>query len=588
MSTPATARAARPLTLALLGWGALACGAASPTQTSNGVAGAATAGSNASSGGSPASSAAGDGAGGTKNTLGDGGVSQTVAGTAGSAAPGGSAGAGPLVPNFPPLIDGCDIPTAQQRADSALVSLLVNFWSGADQYLRATAPANGKLTGYWTYAQAFDALLDGVERTQGQHYSGLIRAFYEGRAARGWLTDYYDDEAWMTLALMRAYDLTADKRYLDTAETIYKDIMTQWDTTCCGTHLGGIWWDKKRTQKATASNAGPALAGIRLAKRTNNAAYLDFAKKVYGFWMTDMVEPATFAIYDHLSPNGDRGTGSLTYNHGLMIGAALELNAATGEAHYLTEAHGFGHYLITKATRDSSAGPVLFDGTTCNGDCAAWKGIGYRYLAELYRKDPTHDDYRKVLTSSASALWELARDNTMNYFSSNWAGPAPAAGGVEAQGSAAMSLNQYAMLCGTDRTAAPPPAGVYQAEEGWVDHVDVEAHAGRGFLGFGYVSAFTKDKQGFTLDVTVAQAGKYSLAWLYTAGEGTCVRSELVNGQVVDPSLQFPATPSWTAWTPAPSNLTLPAGKSTIQLVFDSANGSKTSLDIDQLTVAPL
>jgi hypothetical protein len=293
-------------TLALSATGCSSEPASSPTP----AAGGAPLGNGGNDGGSPASNSAGNAAAG--NSALGGSAGQASAGTAGTTALGGAGGMGTVTATFPPLIDGCDIPVAHQRADSALAALLVKFWSGADQYLRATAPSNDQLTGYWTYAQAFDALLDGVERTHGQRYRGLVRAFYEGRAARGWLTDYYDDEAWMTLALMRAYDLTADARYLTTAETIYQDIMTQWDTTCCGAHHGGIWWDKKKTQKATASNAGPALAGIRLAKRTNKPQYLDFAKQVYGFWMTDMVEPTTFAIYDHLSPDGTRGTGSLT------------------------------------------------------------------------------------------------------------------------------------------------------------------------------------------------------------------------------------------------------------------------------------
>jgi len=533
-------------------------------------------GGNNASGGSGGASAAGSA--GLGGVGGSGGSSITMGGAAGSAG---------TAAQFPPLIDGCDIATAHAHADTELGATLSNFWSGADQYLRALAPSDGTLTGYWTYAQVFDAILDGVERTQGQRFGGLVQAFYQGRSARGFLVDYFDDEAWLTLALMRAFDLTGEQRYLDTAETIYQDIMKQWDTTCCGTHLGGIWWDKKQTQKATASNAGPALAGARLAQRTKKPEYLAFSKQVYAFWMSDMVDQKTYAIYDHLSPDGTRAPGALTYNHGLMIGAALELNAATGEAHYLTEAHGFGHYLITNATRTTSAGPVLFDGTTCNGDCAAWKGIGYRYLAELYRKDPTHADYRNVLTSSVNALWTLARNTDSNLFSGNWAGPAPTTAGVEAQGSGTMALNLYAMLCGADPAPHPWPQGVYQAEEGVLDHVDFEATPGRGFIGLGYVSAFTKDKQGVSIAIDVAQAGKYVLAWLYTAGEGAGVRSVIVNGQTQTPALAFAATPSWTAWTSAQSIADLPAGKSTIGLYFDASKGSKTSLDIDQLTVSP-
>lgn len=514
------------------------------------------------------------------------GAGGVAPGGAGGLTAAGAGGAGGSTLHFPKLIAGCDAAAAHANADRALAAALVSFWNGDQQYLNAVFPDKGNLTGYWTYAQVFDALLDGVERTGGTRYRGWVRAFYEGRAARGWLVDYYDDEAWMTMALMRAFDLTHEQRYLDTAETIFADIMKQWDTTCCGSHLGGIWWDKKKTQKATASNAGPALAGVRLAQRAGKSTYLDFAKKTYAFWMSDMVEASTFAIYDHLSPNGERAPGALTYNHGLMIGAALELNLATKEAHYLAEAHSFAGYMVSKATRPSSAGPVLYDGSPCTGDCAAWKGIGYRYLALLFQHDPSHADYRTLLGNDANAVWTLARNPSNDLFSSIWSGPAPTTGGVEAQGSAAMALGLYAELCGDDPT--PPTPGVYQAEEGWLDHVNPEANAGRNFLGFGYVSAFTKDKQAFTLDIAVATAGKYALDFRYTAGEGTCKRTLLVNGVAQAEQLEFPATPNWTNWVTARATADLPAGASQITVRFESSKGSKTSLDVDQLTVSPL
>src|SRR5450432_1328792 len=506
--------------------------------TSNGAAGAVTSMAGAGN-------VSGESAGGA-TSAGNGGAAQAGSGAGstsmgGASTAGGAAGGGPVTPEypFPALITGCDVPAAQANADTALGATLASFWSGADQYLRATSPSNGKLTGYWTYAQILDAVLDGVERTGGQRFGGLIRALYEGQGARGWNSDHYDDEAWLSLALMRAYDLTSDARYLTTAETIYKDIMTQWDTTCCGTHLGGIWWDKMKTSKATASNAGPALAGVRLAKRTGNGAYLDFAKKVYAFWWSDMVDQPTFAIYDHLSTDGSRAAGALTYNHGLMMAVALELNTVTGEAHYLTEANGFGAYMSVHGTKTSSAGPLLDDGSSCTGDCAAWKGIGYRYLAELYKHDPTRADFRDVLVSGATAVWTLARAPNTDFFNAVWAGPAPTSGGVEAQGSASMALDLYAMLCGSDPNAAPSPPGVYEAEEGWLDHVDFEATKGRQFIGLGYVSAFTKDKQGVSIDVSVAKAGMYTLAWRYTAGEGGGSRVVIVNGATQAQALAF-------------------------------------------------
>jgi hypothetical protein len=94
--------------------------------------------------------------------------------------------------------------TYHARADQALQSFFLKFWNGGQQYLRNRFPSDGSLTGYWTYANGWDALLDGVERTGGAQYAGLMESFYLGQNTRGWTNNYYDDECWMTLALVRA------------------------------------------------------------------------------------------------------------------------------------------------------------------------------------------------------------------------------------------------------------------------------------------------------------------------------------------------------------------------------------------------
>jgi predicted alpha-1,6-mannanase (GH76 family) len=81
--------------------------------------------------------------------------------------------------------------------------------------------------------------LDGVERTGGAQYAGLIESFYLGQNSRGWTNDYYDDECWMTLALIRAYDLTANPVYLNQARALYADVIVHADDRC-GIH--GILW----------------------------------------------------------------------------------------------------------------------------------------------------------------------------------------------------------------------------------------------------------------------------------------------------------------------------------------------------------
>ncbi len=178
-------------------------------------------------------------------------------------------------------LSGCNAATAHARADASLERMITGFWNETSQYFDATEPANGRLTGYWTFAQAFDAVLDGVERTTGRKYFTYIETLYAAQNARGWSSPYYDDESWMVLALLRAFDMTAERAYLDRALTLYQDIAAAWDSTSVAP--GGIWWNRTHTQKATASNAGPVIAGARLTARTGDAAHLAFARKVYDF-----------------------------------------------------------------------------------------------------------------------------------------------------------------------------------------------------------------------------------------------------------------------------------------------------------------
>lgn len=369
---------------------------------------------------------------------------------------------------------GDDPATWHAHADDALQTLLLRYWTPG--YLAAASPTNGSVTGYWTFAQALDAVEDGVVRTGGARFAGWIEALYLAQNARGWARDFYDDENWMTLALIRAYDLSHDAKYLDEAKALYADIEAAWDTTCCGPHPGGIWWDRPHTQKATAANAGPVIAGVRLAARTNNAAYLTFAKQVYAYWLANMVDPTTFAVSDDIRPDGTIKKYRFTYNEGLVIGAAVALYGATQDPTYLADAHHVAGYMLAAETKTG----VLYDGTNtgCANDCQQFKGIGYRYLQELQAISPT-PEVGALLATSAHAIWDHARAAT-GLYATDWTGPTVTGASIDADSSAAMALNLYAASLGP----YPPADAKYQAEDGVNHGIGLEAsHAGFGGLG---------------------------------------------------------------------------------------------------------
>lgn len=478
--------------------------------------------------------------------------------------------------------------TYHARADQALQSFLLKFWNGGQQYLRNRYPSDGSLTGYWTYANGWDALLDGVERTGGAQYAGLIESFYLGQNSRGWTNDYYDDECWMTLALVRAYDLTTNSVYLNQAQALFADVQGGWDTTCCGPNPGGVWWNKPHTQKATAANAGAALAGTRLYQRTTNVAYLNFAQQVYWYWWSNMVNQSTYQVCDHIDPDGTKVWWKFTYNEGLMMGASVALYEATGASVYLTNAHNIANFMINNEVTPTAYGNVLYDGdnTGCGGDCHQFKGPGHRYLMQLYRKDLSKIVYFNVLKGSADAIWNLAREQTNTIFSVNWAGPTQTNVDQGQMNAAVAALNLWAKQAGAF-PGTGNPTNRYEAENATLNRIGLEANDA-GFTGWGYIAGWNANNQWIRFDVNFPTAGGRTLTFRYAAGAGNASRLIAINGANTFPNQVFANTGGWGNYTNLSVSHFFPAGKSTVSVVYNSALGNANFLNLDNLTVTDL
>jgi len=473
---------------------------------------------------------------------------------------------------------------ANARADDAVEAMLLAFWDQGQEYLDASVGST-TATGYWTFAQAWDVVLDAVQRHQGARFTGTLRTFYDAQNAIGWSRSYYDDENWMTLALLRAYDLTGDATYLKEAEALYADITAAWDTTCCGSTPGGIWWDRAHTQKATAANAGPVVSGARLFERTKNQSYLAFAQKVFSYWAANMVDPTTHQVIDDITSSGQKRAWKFTYNEGLMIGAAVALAHASGDPSPLMLAHEIAGFVLAHETESSPLGPILTDGTSaqCGGDCMQFKGIAARYLATLYAADTSHTDYLALLDDSADAAWTIARDPSSRLYGVDWGAALVPPAQLNATSSAAMAIAAAAMLEGP---APADPAGTYEAEEAVLHGVGLEAtHAG--FSGWGYVAGWHADGQWVDFLVDVPAAGSYDLTFRYAAGAGAASRRVYVNGANAVADQSFASTGAWTTYATQGVTVSLPAGASTVSLIYDSSLGSTGYVNLDRLTVKP-
>jgi uncharacterized protein YyaL (SSP411 family) len=162
---------------------------------------------------------------------------------------------------------------------------------------------------------------------------------YEAAPTRGNGNDkYYDDNAWLVITFLEAYETNHDPRYLARAGETLKFVLSGWDEESGG----GIWWHQghKAGTKNACSNGPAAVGCLRLAKfRERDAAVLvDQARKIVA-WTVSALQ-AEDGLFDDrkVVATGEVKRGKLTYNSALMLRALLGLYRATGKKEYLEQA----------------------------------------------------------------------------------------------------------------------------------------------------------------------------------------------------------------------------------------------------------
>ena len=251
---------------------------------------------------------------------------------------------------------------------------------------------------YWWQAHLLDCLVDAQLRSPAPERIVKITRQVRGHHLRNlkWTNDYYDDMAWLALALERAGRLAGVHR--DGAlKTLSEQFLNAWVPE----DGGGIPW-RKQDQFFNAPANGPA--GIFLAR------YEDRQRRAQQMadWIDEtLIDPETHLVFDGIKA-GSMVRAQYTYCQGVVLGLETELAARTQDPEHAPRVHR-----LVAAVREQMTTDGVIAGAG-GGDGGLFNAILARYLALVVTDLPgdTADDdaaratARDVVLTSAQSAWD--------------------------------------------------------------------------------------------------------------------------------------------------------------------------------------
>jgi hypothetical protein len=178
---------------------------------------------------------------------------------------------------------------------------------------------------------------------------------------------FYDDNAWIGLELMRAYQVTGYELALERANQVFEYLVSGWDTDEDHPRPGGIFWveSQRNRDRNTVSTAPAAQLGLLLAEQERDPdrrhALQTWAKRMYD-WVDVNLRSPEGLYWDHVTEDGSIDESIYTYNQGAMLGATLLMYRETGDERYLDRADEIGHAIIKRWDLDGLlAQPIAFN-----------------------------------------------------------------------------------------------------------------------------------------------------------------------------------------------------------------------------------
>jgi len=302
----------------------------------------------------------------------------------------------------------------RERALATTQYCLAHFWDASQKRFHPATPADPKALPWefmWGNGVAFTMLVGAKDTERIAAFFDGLQGYWDTRApvpgydaylsSPGNSDKYYDDNAWMVLTFVEAFELTGERKYLLRAAEAMRFVLSGWDETLGG----GIYWKEDHQSKNTCSNGPSAAAALAVARHLNAPYYVAWAKRMVA-WTNATLQDTDGLFFDNCDRSGKIERTKWTYNAALMLRANLGLYRATGEKPYVTEAKR-----IAQASEREFVEPT----TKAFRDEANFSHLLVEAFLDLYRE--TKAPYLKARAEACGIFaWNHLRDTDGGHF----------------------------------------------------------------------------------------------------------------------------------------------------------------------------
>lgn len=213
-----------------------------------------------------------------------------------------------------------------------------NAWNDKDS-LCGTPPYNSPVV--WTQATIAMAVINQGDQGKIAQAMGNLYKYQNAQtgafsASPSGDTDLYsDDNAQVAWAFIEAYKVTHNQQYLQTARRIFGFLVSQWDSR----GVGGIIWKYNNPYVSSISTVETALTAMKLYEITSDPNLVFFAENCMSFMFQYLQDPLDHLFYDGFSDINSINKGKLTYTVGVALSTLARLSKSSSDLNWLRKAN---------------------------------------------------------------------------------------------------------------------------------------------------------------------------------------------------------------------------------------------------------